>query len=60
MRTTRRPRASLRLDGSRTVGDLYSRMPSAASGARIEHRQIITMPTASSAPNWRIMGTLAK
>ena len=42
------------------VGDLYSRMPSTASGMMIEPMQMTVMPTASSRPNWRIIGTLAK
>ena len=42
------------------VGDLYSRMPSAASGPMMLHRQITPTPTASSRPKSRIIGTLAK
>ncbi len=42
------------------VGDLYSRMPSVASGTMMLVRQMTAMPTASSRPKSRIIGTLAK
>lgn len=45
---------------ARCVGDLYSRMPRIASGLMMLLTQIATMPTASSRPNWRIIGTFAK
>ena len=56
--TTSRPsgpsRKSLRL-----VGDLYSRMPRIESVDTMLLTQIAATPTASSSPNWRIIGTLA-
>ena len=55
----RRPRKPSR-KSSPLVGDLNSRMPSAARGTMIEHRQMTAMPTASSRPKSRIIGTLAK
>ncbi len=58
--TTMLPSVSLRLERWRRVGDLYSRMPSEARGNRMLHRQMAAMPTARRAPNWRIIGTLAK
>ena len=39
------------------VGDRYSRMPSTASGLMIDDTQMATMPTVSSQPNSRIIGT---
>ena len=56
--TTRRPSTPVR-KSLPVVGDLYSRMPRAASGPTMLTRQIIAMPTASSRPKSRIIGTLA-
>ena len=42
------------------VGDRNSRMPSAASGSTMLQMQMAAMPTASSRPKSRIIGTLAK
>ena len=42
------------------VGERCSRMPSVASGITIELRQMTAMPTTSSSPKARIIGTLAK
>ncbi len=57
--TTRRPSGPVRKSRP-WVGDRYSRMPRIASGNRIEQTQIAMMPTASSDPKSRIIGTFAK
>ena len=60
-RATRRAgRAGPRGSRGPSSASVYSRMPRIASGRMIEQRQITAMPTASSSPKSRIIGTLAK
>src|SRR6202008_3294782 len=57
--TTRRPKGPARKSRPR-VGDWNSRRPRMESGRMIEPMQMAAMPTASSSPKSRSIGTLAK